>query len=491
MSIPKLLVEFAMSDFAMPGFALLDTADRDPAYSSSFINDFGRRVQATLTHATSLPHGGFGMGDRGGQSRGQGGDPHSHGAQPWSEGRTPRAIAVWQDWLQQPRLGLWLASWMPVILLMLMVVVDHQRSPSISLRADSGISASSASWQDADGERVPWSSGGTSSETSDVLTFDLLTLSEGDSYSAVTPSESADDRSSDRADVNLGPSVAYPGSPAVSGRADMNRGHGPGLQSSGLQHWATGEPWHSDRLFAGGFDSLVSRTVGAAEGTRTPTGDRTLAYYGHVDPGNSVWNLGTFSYQHGASSPEEADQKQLERLYFQAQTLRAMAADRNIPLTLEVELNGIDLANQAPKAALSEEGGYMDRLREAYAQGYRGSAAVLEARVQSYLNPDTNRWDAPGLGNTYASIKADQQRRQTAIALALSHYQGSLAEGETDLNQPLAIAPEGVRPPASSRPTYPTSELDGAIAALPADASPSAASLPDMDQYGVLSFGVY
>ncbi|NJR66804.1 MAG: hypothetical protein HC772_18210 [Leptolyngbyaceae cyanobacterium CRU_2_3] len=48
-----------------------------------------------------------------------------------------------------------------------------------------------------------------------------------------------------------------------------------------------------DHLFQGNSESLVARAVGSAEGTRTPEGDRNPAYYGHVDPGNKVWNLGT------------------------------------------------------------------------------------------------------------------------------------------------------------------------------------------------------
>ncbi|HEY9699657.1 MAG TPA: hypothetical protein V6D10_20520, partial [Trichocoleus sp.] len=40
-----------------------------------------------------------------------------------------------------------------------------------------------------------------------------------------------------------------------------------------------------DSLFAGDSNSLVAKAVGAAEGTRTPDGNRNPAYYGHVDPG--------------------------------------------------------------------------------------------------------------------------------------------------------------------------------------------------------------
>ena len=68
-----------------------------------------------------------------------------------------------------------------------------------------------------------------------------------------------------------------------------------------------------DAVFEGGTDSLVARAVGSAEGTRTPTGAFNPAYNGHTDPGNGVWNMGTFSYQHGAKTPAEADQKQLQR----------------------------------------------------------------------------------------------------------------------------------------------------------------------------------
>ena len=101
-------------------------------------------------------------------------------------------------------------------------------------------------------------------------------------------------------------------------------------------------------IFAGGSDSLVARTVGHAEGTRTADGHKTRAYYGHSDPGNGVWNLGSFSYQHSANSPEDADEKQLRRLQSQADTIRQKADAHRLELSLEEELNAIDLANQSP-----------------------------------------------------------------------------------------------------------------------------------------------
>lgn len=177
-----------------------------------------------------------------------------------------------------------------------------------------------------------------------------------------------------------------------------------------------------EQLFSGGSDSLVARTVGSAEGTRTPQGDRTTAYSGHTDPGNGVHNLGTFSYQHGASSPEEADEKQLQRLRQQADTLQKRAKDLGLELTQAELLNGIDLANQAPQAAL-DRGGYIDWLAKARQQGMSGDEAILWARTRSFIDPDTQKWNAPGLGNTVENISRDQDRRMKAIDAAAEDFQ--------------------------------------------------------------------
>ncbi|MBD2426089.1 hypothetical protein [Phormidium sp. FACHB-1136] len=174
-------------------------------------------------------------------------------------------------------------------------------------------------------------------------------------------------------------------------------------------------------LFEGGSQSLVARTVGSAEGTRTAKGDITTAYYGHTDPGNRAWNLGTFSYQHGAASAEEADRKQLQRLQSQTEVLERRALNRGMTLTLEETLNGIDLANQSPLAAIGRVG-YIERLAEVKTWGLEGTEAIVVARTRSYINPNTGRWNAPGLGNTEASITRDQRRRTDAIARALEAY---------------------------------------------------------------------
>lgn len=180
------------------------------------------------------------------------------------------------------------------------------------------------------------------------------------------------------------------------------------------------EPWSN--LFVGNSDSLVARAIGNAEGTRSATGGLTRAYYGHRDPGNQVWNLGTFSYQHGATSPGEADQRQLKRLQAQVQVLQKRALKHGLSLSLEETLNGLDLANQSPLAAIGRVG-YVERLAEAKAKGHTGAEAIVVARTRSYINPETQRWNAPGLGNTEASIQRDQKRRTRAVAQALAAYQ--------------------------------------------------------------------
>ncbi|WP_146141176.1 hypothetical protein [Stenomitos frigidus] len=210
-------------------------------------------------------------------------------------------------------------------------------------------------------------------------------------------------------------------------------------------------------LFAGGSDSLVARTVGHAEGTRTPDGRKTRAYYGHKDPGNGAWNLGSFSFQHcrearyNCSTPEAADDRQLQRLQSQHAVLLRRAAVAKLQMTLAEQLNGIDLANQAPLAALSDQG-YIDRLSQAKQKGFNGQDAILEARVWSYWSPQKKRWDAPGLGNIETSIRHDQERRLLAIARAMAMVQQQVAglqDSQRALNL-LKLQPEIVNPYAFS-----------------------------------------
>ncbi|MGD1860936.1 MAG: hypothetical protein ACFB0E_13310 [Leptolyngbyaceae cyanobacterium] len=194
-------------------------------------------------------------------------------------------------------------------------------------------------------------------------------------------------------------------------------------------------------LFEGGTDSLVAWAVGSAEGTRTPEGHKNPAYFGHVDPGNGVWNMGTFSYQHGANTPEEADEKQLRRLQSQTEQLQQQALDKGLQLSQEELVNGIDLANQAPLAAL-DRGGYLDWLQEARQLGMSGSEAIVWARTRSFIDPDTQRWNAPGLGNNIHSISHDQERRANAIARAIDAFTAKFQVPAGPVAEPILMAAE-------------------------------------------------
>ncbi len=205
-------------------------------------------------------------------------------------------------------------------------------------------------------------------------------------------------------------SLQLPNQPQNERTAELPSSTAPS-PSLGLDDW----------IFEGGSQSLVAHTVGSAEGTRHWDGARTRAYYGHQDPGNGVWNLGTFSYQHEASSPEDADEKQIKRLKHQGFQLEEQAAQQGIKLSLVQKLNGLDLANQAPLAALGE-GGYIERLAQAQRLALKEEEAIAWARTRSYLDPNTQSWNAPGLGNNLYSISQDQERRMLAIDKALRAY---------------------------------------------------------------------
>lgn len=230
-------------------------------------------------------------------------------------------------------------------------------------------------------------------------------------------------------------------------------------------------------LFEGETNSLVARAVGSAEGTRTPDGGHTAAYNGHTDPGNQAWNLGTFSYQHGATSPEEADRLQLQRLQRQSQVIKRRAQAHNLTLTLDETLNGIDLANQSPLAAIGRVG-YIERLAEARSQGLSGHEAIVWARTHAYINPDTNRWNAPGLGNTYPSIRRDQERRARAVARALAAYREEKPHFPptwTLVPEESILAPEPVLEPAPEPAPEPIDDifqLGSAPRSLPAAPAP-------------------
>ena len=192
-----------------------------------------------------------------------------------------------------------------------------------------------------------------------------------------------------------------------------------------------------------GSDSPIAIALGSAEGTRRPNGGKNPAYYWHEDPGNGADNFGTFSYQHLSEAekvpvrsvataaqkretaehlglPDKSDRLQLQRLKRFHDELRQQAIDKELPLDFMELANGLDLANQSPAAAMTAWG-YLDRLKQMKRLLDDPTEQVLEARTWSYWEPDYEDWDAPGLGNTYDSIRRDQARRFYAVRDALAH----------------------------------------------------------------------
>jgi hypothetical protein len=98
-------------------------------------------------------------------------------------------------------------------------------------------------------------------------------------------------------------------------------------------------------------DDLLKRAIGRAEGTRDRNGNPTAAYQSHTDPGNRKRNQGSFSYQHGAPSPDEADRRWLEVLRKAEGEIQGQAiAKFGAPLSKAALVAALDAYTQSPDA---------------------------------------------------------------------------------------------------------------------------------------------
>ena len=172
------------------------------------------------------------------------------------------------------------------------------------------------------------------------------------------------------------------------------------------------EPYLTGRLPARETSGLSDReltcSIGAAEGTRDQNCTPTGAYSGHTDPGNGADNLGSFSYQHGADSPADADRRQLARLRQAEENLQAQSAAKfNRPLSKPALGAALDLWNQAPLAGES----FVDHLPSPNPTNEQ----IVKARSRSYIDPATGKLDAPGLGNNPIEVEVDQARRTDEV----------------------------------------------------------------------------
>ena len=160
--------------------------------------------------------------------------------------------------------------------------------------------------------------------------------------------------------------------------------------------------------------------IGINEGTRTAGGGTTSAYRGHTDPGDQAANRGTFSYapsRFGTDpnmTPEEADAAYMPNL--------TAAKDKYAPILKQfgyqegtqdyaiAMFNILDLTVQAPAAVDDFVNTGLKNLA-----GMRLDAdSIGDARAYAFYNPQ-GALDAPGFGNNFERLRADQKARSMTI----------------------------------------------------------------------------
>ena len=149
--------------------------------------------------------------------------------------------------------------------------------------------------------------------------------------------------------------------------------------------------------------------IGINEGTRTANGGYTQAYYGHTDPGNGKRNVGTVSAQQGGT-PGTSDRRWAGLLTGTATVAQPFLARLGVkPGTVgfnRLMFNVMDLRVQAPAAV----GDFIKQIPQLIKQALT-IEAIAKARADSFFIPGTNRLDAPGFGNSYSRLFADQRSR--------------------------------------------------------------------------------
>lgn len=194
-----------------------------------------------------------------------------------------------------------------------------------------------------------------------------------------------------------------------------------------------------------GSNAAAAIVIGSAEGTRRADGGFTAAYGGHADPGNAAHNRGSFSYQHAASSPADADRRQLQTLQGQLPTYEAAARRVGLdPSNALLASAYLDLYNQSPSAAQR----FLGQLGNLAGQAI-DVAHLTQLRVNSFVDASTGERFRLSNGGQAGSgfvniarqqlgrnpieaevqgvIHADQQRRMRAVENSLQ-TQGLLTD---------------------------------------------------------------
>jgi hypothetical protein len=172
-------------------------------------------------------------------------------------------------------------------------------------------------------------------------------------------------------------------------------------------------------------NSIGAIALGAAEGTRTHNGGKTLIWKRHTDPGNGAENKGTFAWQLGAKTPEEADLKGLARLRYEAiPYLIQQAEQQEVGFDISTLVHGADLWNQSPDAGAD----FVKNLNRCLHRDLQDDdAIILCARIESFYNPETLELEASGFDSDPQQLEQDQIRRMQAIQQVLKQHQQQVA----------------------------------------------------------------
>ena len=154
--------------------------------------------------------------------------------------------------------------------------------------------------------------------------------------------------------------------------------------------------------------------IGIAEGTRTPDGGFTKAWFGHGDPADGNYNRGTVSGGRGPTrgmSPEQVDNYYLKELtglaLAVAPVLQQYGMKPNAQIWHRTIFNYLDLHVQSPAAARD----FLKKIPEAIKAGGQ-IEAFAKIRADSYRDPVSGRLYTSFA--SYADLFRDQRSRAGA-----------------------------------------------------------------------------
>ena len=213
-----------------------------------------------------------------------------------------------------------------------------------------------------------------------------------------------------------------------------------------------------------GSTVLAAVVIGHAEGNIDKNGNPRPAYYGHTDPGDKLWNIGSFSRANArfpksppARSPQEADQMHLKTLQSDlGKFTNALQKAGLDPENVWLQSTYFDALNQAG-------GDIANKMLEPKQLEYVRKNGVTpetikEWRMRGFINRETGqRWIRQSgrmkgvpLGSSFkteAALSHDQQRRADAVAEILKNVnliQKTSVSSNTETAKPVQAKPSSV-----------------------------------------------